>query len=112
MEDGGKCIWCVDFFDHAEAAAFWGFVGRVEDKVESGFYVSRSDWVAIVEFYVGLEVEDVGQRVRRLPGFGEVAMETHLRVAGEESAEYEAVHPLRLAVGGEAGVEVDGVRFD
>ena len=71
-----------------------GICWRVEDEVESGFYVRGSDRVAIVEFYVGLEVEDVGQRVRRLPGCGEVTVEIHLCVAGEQSTEYKAVDPL------------------
>ena len=33
-------------------------------------------------------------------------------VAGEEAAEDEAIEALRLAVGGEARVQVDGVGFD
>jgi hypothetical protein len=39
-----------------------------------------------------------------LPGFGEVAVEIHLGVAGEESAEDKTVEALGLAVGSEAGV--------
>jgi hypothetical protein len=39
-------------------------------------------------------------------------VEIHLCVAGEETAEDEAVEALGLAVGGEAWVEIDGVGFD
>jgi hypothetical protein len=65
-----------------------------------------------METYTGFQMKNVGERIGRLPGFGEVAMQIHLRVAGEESAEDEAVEALGLAVGGEARIEIDGVGFE
>src|SRR5260370_29409410 len=112
MEDDGQWIGRVDFFDLAEAAALWRFVGGIEDEVESGFNVGGGERAAIVESYVGLQVENVGERVGSVPGFGQVAVEIHLCVAGEEAAEDESVKALRLAVGGEAWVEIDGIGFD
>jgi len=91
---------------------FGGFVGAIEDEFEREFYVGGSEWTAIVESYVGPEMEHVGERVGRGPGFGEVGVEIHLCVADEQAAEDEAVEALRLAVGGEARVEVDGIGFD
>jgi hypothetical protein len=35
----------------------------------------------------GFQMENVSERIGRLPGFGQVAVEVHLGVAGEESAE-------------------------
>ena len=58
------------------------------------------------------KVEDVGERVRSIPGFGEVAVEIHLVVAFEEAAEEQAVNVLGLSVGSEAGVEIGGVGFN
>ena len=65
-----------------------------------------------MEANAAAEMEDVSERVGRLPGFGEVAVEIHLIVALEEAAEEQAVNALRLGVGGEAGVEVGGAGFD
>ena len=58
----------------------------------------------VVKMDVGLEMEDISDRIGSLPGFGEIAVEMHLGVAGEESAEDEAVEALGLAVGSKAGV--------
>jgi len=98
----------VDFIDHAEATAFWRFVGGVEDEVESGFYVGGSERVAVLEMDAGFQMENVSERIGSLPGFGQVAVEVPLRVAGEESAEDQAVEALGLAVGGEAWVQTSG----
>src|ERR1041384_1936090 len=112
MKDNGECVGCLDLVDHAEAAALRGFVGGIENEVESGFHVSGGERPAIVEFYVGLEVENVSERVGSLPGFGEVAVEIHLRVAGQKAGEDEAVEALRLAIGGKARFKVDVIGFD
>jgi hypothetical protein len=45
----------------------------------------------------------------RFPGCGEIAVEIHLCVASEQTAEDQAIEALRLAVRGETGIEVDGL---
>ena len=60
----------------------------------------------------GLEMEKVGEGIGSVPEFGEVAVQIHLRIAPEQSAENEAIESLRLAVGGEARIEIDGIGFD
>ena len=39
-------------------------------------------------------------------------MEVQLRIAGEKTAENQTIEALRLAVGGEARVEINGIGFD
>src|SRR5260370_36443760 len=104
MEDDCEWIRRFDFFDHSEAAAFWGFVGGIEDEVESGFDIRGGERVAVVEVDIWFEVEDVAEWIGRLPGFGEGAVEIHLGVAGEEGGGDEAVAAVWLTVGGEARV--------
>ncbi len=58
------------------------------------------------------KVEDIGERVGRVPGFGEIAVKIHLVVALEEAAEEQAVDVRGLRVGGEAGIETGGIGFD
>jgi len=57
-------------------------------------------------------VKYVGERIRHFPGRCEVAVEIHLAVARQEAGEDQAVEELRLPVGGEARVKIDGVGFD
>ncbi len=85
---------------------------RIEDEIESGFDVGGRERAAIVEVDAAAKVEDVGERVRSIPSFGEIAVEIHLVVAFEEAAEEQAVDVLGLRVGGEAGIEIRGIGFD
>src|SRR5262249_8353909 len=55
---------------------------------------------------------NVGERIGSVPGFRQVAMQIHLRITGQEGGGDQAVEALRLAVGGEAWVEIDGSGFD
>jgi len=61
---------------------------------------------------VGFEMENISERVGRLPGCGEVAANVHIVIARDEAAEEEAVDALGLAVGGVARVEIDRAGFD
>ena len=57
-------------------------------------------------------MENVGERVGSIPGFCQVAVQVHLRVAREQSVENQAVEALRLAVSGVTRVEIDGIGLD
>ena len=94
------------------AAPFGGAVGGSEDEVEGGLDVGGGERAAIVETDVGAEMENVGERVGSVPGFGEIAVEIHLIVALEEAAEEQAVNALGLRISGEARIEVGGAGFD
>jgi len=98
--------------DHAEGAALGRVIGGIEDVVEGGFYVLRGEGATIVEFDVAAEMENVGERIGKFPGFGEVAVKVHLLIALEEGGEEKAVEVLGLRVGGVARVEVGGIGFD
>jgi len=112
MKNNGLRIGSFNVVDHAEGAALGRFVGGVEDEIESGFYVSRGERATVVEFDVGFEMKNVRERTGHFPRRREVAVEIHLGVAREQAGEDEAVEALRLAVGGEARVEVYGIGFD
>src|SRR6267143_1129333 len=58
------------------------------------------------------EMEDVSERVGSRPGFGKIAVETHLIVALQQAAEEEPIDALGLRIGGKARVEVGGAGFD
>jgi hypothetical protein len=70
VKDDGLRIGSFDFVDHAEGTALGRLVSGVEDEIEGGFYVGRGERAAVVEFYVGLEIKDVSERVGSLPGVG------------------------------------------
>ena len=112
MKNDGSGVRGFDGGDHAKGAEFRRFVGRIPDEFESGFDVSGGERAAIVEPNAAPEMENVGERIRGGPGFGEVAVEIHLIVALEEAAEEQAVNALGLRIGGEARVEVGRAGFD
>jgi len=66
----------------------------------------------IVEADTAAKMEDVGKRIGSRPGFGEVAVKIHLIISLEQAAEEEPVDALGLGIGGEARIEVGGIRFD
>ena len=112
MKNDCRGVRGFDGSHHAKGAELGRFVSGVSDEFESGFYVGRGKRSAIVEANAAAEMEDVGERVGRVPGFGEVAVEIHLIVALEEAAEEQAVDALGLRIRGEARVEVGGTGFD
>ena len=65
-----------------------------------------------MELHSGAKVEDVGERVGRLPAFREIAADVHLVVAFDEAAEYEAVDAFGEGVGANARVEIGRHGFD
>ncbi len=112
MKNDGSGVRGFDGGDHAKGAEFRRFVGGIPNEFESGFHVGGRKRAAVVETDIAAEMENVSERIGRLPGFGEVAVEIHLVVALEEAAEEQAVHALGLGVGGEARVEVGGAGFN
>ena len=111
-ENDGGGVGGFDGSHHSKGAELGRFVGGVSDEFERGFYVRGRERAAIVETDIAAEMEDVRERVGRVPGFGEVAVEIHLIVALEEAAEEQAVNALGLRIRGEARVEVGGAGFD
>ena len=105
-------IGSLDGGDHAEGAAFGRVIGGIENVVEGRFYICGGERAAVMKANSGAQMEDVGQRIGKVPGFGEVAVQVHLFIALEEGGEEQAVDVLGLRVGGVAGVEVGGVGFD
>ena len=112
MNDDGGVIGNVDGGNHAVAATLRGTIGGIQDKVECSLDVGGRNDAAVMKADAAAEVEDVGERVGRVPGFGEIAVEIHLIVALEEAAEEQAIDFLRLRVGGKAGIEISGIGFD
>ena len=112
MEDDGLRIGGFDRVDHAEGAAFGGTVGGVAHEVDGGFDVGGGDGAAIVEEDAFAEMEDVGERSGRVPGFGQVGVEIHFGIALDEAVEKKSRKALGLHVGPEAGVKVGGIGFD
>ena len=68
--------------------------------------------MAVVESNVFAEMEDVRERVGRVPGFGEIAVESHLRVAFQQTVEEQRVDALGVRVCGVSRVEVGWIRLD
>ena len=97
VEDDGGGIGRFDGGDQAEGAALGGFVGGIHHEFEGGFHVGGGERAAVVEVDVVAEMEDVGERIGSVPGFGEIAVEFHLGVAFEEAGEEQAVDVLRIA---------------
>jgi hypothetical protein len=112
VEDDRGIVSGFDRCDHAESAALGGAIGGIHDEPEGGFHVGGGNQAAVVKVDVLAEMENVGERVGSVPGFGEVAVEIHLVVALEEAAEEQAVEVLGLRVGGETRIEVGGVGFE
>ena len=72
------------------------FVGLVRDEVEGGFDVRGCERPAVVEADATAKMENVSERIRDGPGFGEIAVEVHLIVTAKEAAEEKAVDTLGI----------------
>ena len=57
-------------------------------------------------------MEDVGQRVGKLPALGQAGLQLEVLVAGEQAVEEQLVDAFRLRVGPDARVEVGGAALD
>src|SRR5438445_13721980 len=112
MKNDGSGIRGFDGGDHAKGPQLGRFVGGVSDEFESCFDVGGGKRAAIVEADIAAEMEDVRERVGRLPGFGEVAVEIHWIVALEEAAEEKAVIGRGWRIRGKAGAEVGGAGLE
>lgn len=112
MKNDGEVVGSFDVHDQAESTTFCRFVVGVSDEVDRVFDVGGGERTAVVETDTLAKVEDVGEWIGSVPGFGEVAVEVHLIVAFEQAAEEKAIDALRLRVGGEAGVQVGRAGFD
>ena len=93
----------------AKRAAFCRLVSRGADEIEGRFDIGRCHWAPVVEVNVFAQMKNPRQRIGRFPGFGEIAVKSHLGVALEEAGEEQSVDVLRCGVGREAGVEIGGV---
>jgi hypothetical protein len=95
-------------FDIVDAVA----IGDVHDEVEGGFHVGRCQSAAVLETHVAAEVENIGEGIGLVPGFGQVTVKIHLRVALKKAAEEETVDSCGLRVGGVTRIEIGGIGFD
>lgn len=112
MDLDGVGIGRGDRVDHAEGGALRSFEGAADDGVESEEHVGGGEGRTVGEGDVVAEMEDVGERVGSVPGFGEVGGGIHLGVAGDEGGVEQVVDVLGPGVGADAGVEVGGGIFD
>src|ERR1700722_2190594 len=112
MKDDRGGVGSLDGCDHSKGPALGRMSGGFEDGVKGGFDVSGDKRAAIMEMDAWAQMENVGERVGRAPGFSQIAMEIHLIVALEKAAEQEPVQFLGLRVGGEARIEIGGAGFD
>jgi hypothetical protein len=112
MKDDRGGFRSLDGGDHAESAALGRMSGGVEDGVESGFDVGGPKGAAVMEMGAWAKMESVRERVGRGPRVGNVAVEIHLIIAFQKTAEEQTIDFLGLRVGGETRVEIGGVGFD
>jgi hypothetical protein len=96
MKDNRELIRGSNRIHHAQGSALWRFIGGVANEFECGFHVGGGERAAIGETDATAKMENVGERVGRLPGFGEAGVEIHLIVALEQATEEEAVDALGL----------------
>ncbi len=101
-----------DGVDHAEGGAFGGLERAGQDGVESEEHVGGGERGTVGEGDVVAEMENIGERVGSIPGFGEVGSWVHLGVAGDEGGVEQVVDVLGPGVGTDAGIEVSGGIFD
>jgi len=97
---------------HFEGAGFGGFIGGIHHEGEGGLDIGGGDGAVVVEVGVFAEVEDVGEGIGGVPGFGQAGVKNHLGVTFDQAVEEEAVDALGLGVGSIAGIEIGGVGFD
>ena len=101
-----------DTRDHAKATALGRVICRIENEFERGLDVRGSERAAVMKTDIGPEVKDVGQSVGSVPCASKIREDVHLIVASDKRGKDQRIEVLRLAIGGEARVEIGRVGFD
>ena len=65
-----------------------------------------------MEAYAAAQMEDVRERIGRRPRFRKIAVEIHLVLALQQTAEEQPIDALGLRICGKARVEIRGAGFD